>query len=168
VVTRTSPSSPGHDASVFTVGVSRRLLRALRPHVATYRVQELATAHAHGLPWLQLRCLAEFTGESELTVKQMTRRLGLSHSRLSHILEWLEHHELVARRINPDDRRIIIVQITPAGSAIVEALEARLESCYEPALRNQPAEACETAVTLLTHVSDVIRRTSEEPPRRHA
>jgi DNA-binding MarR family transcriptional regulator len=167
VVARASPSNAGHDASLCAASLTRRLLRALRPHVATYRVQEVAAAHECGLPWLQMRCLAEFTDASELTVKQLTHRLGLSHSRLSHILEWLERHELIGRRINPDDRRIIIVQITPAGSALVEALEARLASCYEPALRRQPAEACETAVTLLAHATDIIRGTSEEPPRRH-
>jgi DNA-binding MarR family transcriptional regulator len=167
VVARASPSSAVHAASVSATSLTRRLLHALRPHVATYRSQEVAAAHAYGLPWLQMRCLAEFMDEPELTVKQLTHRLGLTHSRLSHVLEWLENRELVARRINPDDRRVIIVQITPAGSAIVEALEARLESCYEPALRGQPPEARETAVRLLAHAADAILGTPEEPPRRH-
>jgi DNA-binding MarR family transcriptional regulator len=167
VATRASPNTPEHVTSLLPIGGPRRLLRALRAHAAMHRVQELTVAHAHGLPWLQTRCLAEFADESELTIKQLTQRLGLSHSRLSHVLDWLEKRELVARRINLEDRRIIIVQITPRGSAIVEALEARLERCYERALRDQPPEACETAVALLAHTIDVMREASEESLRRH-
>lgn len=124
-------------------------VRLLREHAALFRLQELAVAHDRGLSTAQLRCLSQFESAPELTAKQLTHRLGMSHSRLSHVLDSLQNNEMISRHINPDDRRIIVVDLSPKGREIVEALEAGLSCRYESALRTLPREATETAVTVL-------------------
>ena len=131
---------------------TRRFVRLLREHAALVRLQELAVAHARGLSTAQLRCLAEFEGAPELTARELTHRLGLSHSRLSHVLESLQGNEMISRRINPDDRRIVVVDLSPKGREVVELLEAGLRRRYEPALRDLPPEASETAIAVLARV----------------
>ena len=128
---------------------TRRFVRLLREHAALFRLQELTVAHDRALSITQLRCLAEFEGAPELTAKELTHRLVLSHSRLSHVLESLQGNEMISRHINPDDRRIIVVDLSPKGREIVEALEAGLSCRYESALRTMPREATETAITVL-------------------
>jgi DNA-binding MarR family transcriptional regulator len=148
--------------------MTREFVRLLREHLALYRVQELAVARQCKLPRAQLRCLAEFADEPELTVKELTRRLRLSHSRLSHLLDWLEVNGLISRRINPEDRRIIIVRITSKGRALVEVLEARLECCIEPALRAMPRHATEVATAVLARALETAREAAEASSRRRA
>lgn len=127
----------------------RVFLHLLRAHQTTFRIQERAVSRAYRLPGPYLRCLAEFADQPELTVKELTHRLGLSHSRLSHLLEWLEAHEMISRRINPADRRIVIVRIAPRGRAVVEALEARLTRCYQDALSRLTRHDSDTAIAVL-------------------
>lgn len=136
---------------------TRRFVRLLREHAALFRLQEIAVAHDRGLSTAQLRCLAEFEGAPELTAKALTHRLGLSHSRLSHVLESLEGNEMISRRISPDDRRIIVVDLSPKGRAVVEALEAGLICHYESALRATSREASETTLTVLARMLEAAR-----------
>ena len=134
---------------------TRQFVRLLREHAALFRLQELALAHDRGLSTAQLRCLAEFEGAPELTARELTHRLGLSHSRLSHVLESLEDNEMISRRINADDRRVVVVDLSPKGREVVEALEAGLVCRYEPALCTMPREATETAMTVLARTLEV-------------
>jgi DNA-binding MarR family transcriptional regulator len=166
--TRAPPRARGHPASWSSPQALKRFLQALRTHVAVYRVHELAVARAHNLPWLHVHCLAEFAGQPELTVKELTQRLGLSHSRLSHVLEWLEEQELITRRINPADRRIIIVQVGPKARALIAALETRLARCYEPALHERAPDAYETVIGFLADVGDAARGATDAASRRNA
>jgi len=145
---------------------TRHFVRLLREHAALFRLQELAVARARGLSTAQLRCLAEFEGAPELTAKELTHRLGLSHSRLSHVLESLEGNEMISRRINPDDRRIIIVDLSPKGREAVEVLEAGLGRCYEPALRATAREAAETALGVLARMLEAARPGLRDVSRR--
>jgi DNA-binding MarR family transcriptional regulator len=144
----------------------KAFLRLLRAHQACFRLQERAVSRAHRLPGPQLRCLAEFADHPELTVKELTRRLGLSHSRLSHVLEWLEAHEMISRHINPADRRIVIVRIAPRGRAAVEALEARLTHCYQDALTRLPRHASDTAIAVLARTLEGAEPKEPTSPRR--
>ncbi len=115
-----------------------------------------------------IRCLAQFADESEVTVKELTHRLGLSHSRLSHVLEWLEASDLISRRINPEDRRIVIVHVTGRGRAVVDALEVRLDRCYERALSDLPGDASEAAIAALAHALELANPGMQASSRRRA
>ena len=144
---------------------AQHLVRLLREHAALIRLEELAFARDHGLSPPEVRCLAAFGDEPELTAKQLTRRLGFCHSRLSHVLDSLEGHGLISRRINETDRRIIDVSLSGNGLDLVARLEAAVFGCYEPPLRSTPRRATETAVAVLARAFAAAWPAATELPR---
>ncbi len=66
-------------------------------------------------------------------VSELVRVFGLKHSTMTSILDRLEERELVARSLNPDDRRSLLVKLTRQGKSlsnrvqgVVEAFEGQL------------------------------------------
>ncbi len=58
-----------------------------------------------GLTVPQINALEELTREDGLSLKELSGRMGLSHSTVSGIVDRLERRELVGRRTDPKDRR---------------------------------------------------------------
>lgn len=76
----------------------------------------LATLRRSGTPYR----LAPTTLFSDLMITSGT---------MTHRLKWLETRGLVLRLPNPDDARSILVQLTPAGLALIDrAVEAHVEN----------------------------------------
>jgi MarR family transcriptional regulator, organic hydroperoxide resistance regulator len=78
-----------------TVRVLYRLLcRSFDPEIA-----------ASGLTVPQVNALEELTREDGLSLKELSARMGLSHSTVSGIVDRLERRGFVGRRTDPKDRR---------------------------------------------------------------
>jgi DNA-binding MarR family transcriptional regulator len=78
-----------------TVRVLYRLLcRSFDPEIAR-----------SGLTVPQINALEELTREDGLSLKELSGRMGLSHSTVSGIVDRLERRGLVGRRTDPKDRR---------------------------------------------------------------
>ncbi len=91
----------------------------------------------------------------EVSVKELSVRLGLSLPSASRIVDALLHRGWLERREDPDDRRIKRVGITAAGRAIVDRIEtARLVGLEEYAAALTP----EQRTTLSSALSDLPHR----------
>jgi DNA-binding MarR family transcriptional regulator len=91
----------------------------------------------------------------EVSVKELSDRLGLSLPGASRIVDALLRRGWLERREDPDDRRIKRVGITDAGRAIVDRIEtARLVGLEEYATALTP----EQRATLSSALSDLPHR----------
>jgi len=86
--------------------------------------------------------------EQPLIARQLARQRGCSRAAMGKILAKLEQRALVTRQPNPADRRAALVEITPAGVALVDdyfprqlALEARVLSAFDEAWRSTLVDA---------------------------
>jgi DNA-binding MarR family transcriptional regulator len=91
-----------------------------------------ATAKEHGLEPQQHQLLLALRGLPEdvaPTIGELASRLFLRHHSAVELIDRLEKLGAVVRRPNPEDRREIMVRITPAGRGILRrlALEHRSE-----------------------------------------
>jgi DNA-binding MarR family transcriptional regulator len=86
-------------------------------------IRDAAWAHARGLrvpltaPQLSaLQILVEEHGASEggVSISELSRRMGLAHSTVSGIVDRLERRRLVSRTPQPQDRRFVLIELTPA------------------------------------------------------
>jgi DNA-binding MarR family transcriptional regulator len=78
---------------------------------------------AHGLKLGEFDVLASLRRAGkpyELTPGALVRQLLLSSGAMTNRLDRLEAAGLVARRPDPDDRRGVVVSLTPAGRALVD------------------------------------------------
>jgi DNA-binding MarR family transcriptional regulator len=86
--------------------VTHRLLAALGAELADL-----------GLSAAETNALAAFGGAPSRTVRELVDATGQRPSTFTGVLDRLEGRGLVARRGHPTDRRSILVDLTPAGSA---------------------------------------------------
>ncbi|MBL6082597.1 MarR family transcriptional regulator [Belnapia sp. T18] len=94
-------------------------------------------------PDLTLRQLAVllivYQTEELQTVRGLAKHLNISKPVVTHVLNRLEELDLAYRKIDPKDRRSVLVQRTPGGAAMMERLRATMAAATTEAAQ-QAAE----------------------------
>ena len=102
-------------------------LRKFRPPFGiktTLAPGELMTLHR--IAHMQFRAENNIGEDSDLSISDIREDLDVSKPAVSQVLNALEKKELVTREISREDRRKIIVRLTPKGDALL--LEFRRQS----------------------------------------
>ena len=85
--------------------------------------------------------------ESAATPGAVGDYLQMSRGAVTALLDRLEARALVARRPNPEDRRGLLLEVSPAGRAVVADLRAAYATALEAGVpecsRREVIEACE-------------------------
>lgn len=98
----------------------------------------------------EFRTLRMFRGDDHLQIKELIRRVGLSGSRLTRILDSLESNGFVIRSIDLDDRRSIIITLSDKGRRLTGELEQRYVDIHKEILEGIPGEMHETVLVSLS------------------
>jgi len=80
-------------------------------------------AKAFKVPQAELRCLMLFEGHKYLTGIQIAGLLEVAKSRATVIIENLAKKGLVQRSVDPNDARVKLISLTPAGQRKVREIE---------------------------------------------
>ena len=108
-----------------------------------------------------LRLLA-FSRRGSLPMGKVGERLMVHPASVTNAITRLEHRGLVERRLSPDDRRVVLATITPAGKGLVrEATEALNQASFGlPGLTaRQAAEVTSILSTLRAAAGDTAAET---------
>jgi MarR family transcriptional regulator, 2-MHQ and catechol-resistance regulon repressor len=103
--------------------LAHRALQALLRAEATVRKRVAAELNREGVSPAGFSVLVVLTtagGSAEL--KTLRRRLGWSKANATEVTANLQERELVRRRRDPSDRRLVIVDLTFRGRELVERL----------------------------------------------
>lgn len=74
--------------------------------------------------------LAVLVQPGDWNVRKITRTLNAPFSTISSALDRLEKRKLIARRRRPGDRRVVYIELTPAGIKLAKKLRAtQIETC---------------------------------------
>ena len=136
-----------------------RLLRAVRKQVE--QPQNAAT-RGTGLTMPQVSTLSVLFDRGPVSLKDLSRELGLSHSTVSGIVDRLERQGLARRSVDPTDRRVSLIEVTDqvdayARKGYAESQAGRLVGALEaasPRQRTSILEALALLDSLLTGDSD--------------
>ncbi len=101
----------------------RRIMRAMD-------VYSRQLAGSHGLTGPQMLCLREITTHTSLTTGALARAVALSPATLTGILDRLESRGLVSRERRPEDKRRVLVSLTPLGKQIALELPSPLQDRF--------------------------------------
>lgn len=144
--------------------VDYRTLAELRYHIRRFlRAREVAARTAgvepqHYLLLLQIKGLED---ERPATVGVLAERLQLRHHTVVELVDRLAAKGMVARRRGPSDRRRVVVELRPAGHAVLSRLA--LYSVEE--LRTE-GPALVTTLTRLIRGANAARRVRPRHARR--
>jgi DNA-binding MarR family transcriptional regulator len=78
---------------------------------------------ATGLPFTRVRALRRLAAEP-LTLRELAESLGMDAPAATVAVNDLAERGFVTRKEHPDDRRAKLVSLTPAGRALVRAVES--------------------------------------------
>jgi DNA-binding MarR family transcriptional regulator len=91
-------------------------------------------AKAFNMPQAELRCLMLFEGHKYLTGIQIAGLLEVAKSRATVIIENLEKKGLVQRVPDPNDARVKLINLTPAGQRKVRKIEEFMFTLHQQLL----------------------------------
>lgn len=98
-------------------------LRALRQELLTTPIEPTGDQERSGLTGPQVSLIRSLLAEGEATVTELARRLNLSHSTTSGIVDRLQARGLVSREQDANDRRYTRVQVTAPVQNYTKTLE---------------------------------------------
>jgi DNA-binding MarR family transcriptional regulator len=144
------PDHADHMAAVTAVMRVHQLLLArvedtLKPYRLTFAAFEA------------LRLLA-FTRTGSLPMGKMSDRLMVHPAAVTNAIARLEQRGLVQRQMSPDDRRVVLATITPAGREVADEATAALNEAnfgLHALTQNQAGQAAEALHLLRAAVGDV-------------
>jgi DNA-binding MarR family transcriptional regulator len=95
--------------------------------------------------------------EQPRSITQLADREGLAQPTVTRMIARLESLDLVERTRRTDDRRVVMIQITPEGVRVLEDLRSR----YREVLRAELTSLSDEELKALETASDVLQRLIE-------
>lgn len=86
------------------------------------------------LSYAQVRALVMLDDAEEVTAGQLAKAADLTPASVTAMLDHLEEKGMVQRRRSEQDRRLVVISLTPAGRAILSEKRARWRGCWEEAV----------------------------------
>ena len=96
------------------------------------------------LPDAELRCLLLFGNERYLTSTGIAQKMNLVKSRISKIVDGLIKKDLIQRIKDPEDSRVSLLSLTPAGLKKLDEIRGFLEQTHHQVLRQMAPEQRKT------------------------
>jgi DNA-binding MarR family transcriptional regulator len=85
-------------------------------------IKEEYFASSFNLSPSEVRFLKLFASSPAYNIKELRDLLRLTPGRITHILTSLEKKKLISRSPDPDDKRVILVKITPKANPLISNL----------------------------------------------
>lgn len=84
----------------------------------------------------ELRCLRMFSKKSTVSIKEMIDELEISAGRVTHILTSLEKKDYIVRRVDENDKRNHLVDLTPESRKFINQLTKKHVQLHQNILDN--------------------------------
>jgi DNA-binding MarR family transcriptional regulator len=166
-MSETSPpgnSTPTNDASVFSTAAPGQgrpdrirqaifLIRKLMQSGAYY-TKELNKKHNVSAP--QIACLLALQESGPMSLSQIAKNVMVKSSTLTGIVDRLESKGLVARTRTSQDRRVITIELTPAGRNLATNAPPPIQMKIVEGLKQLDEEEREQIIQALSRLADMI------------
>lgn len=116
------------------------------PGNAIRRLQQIAVAiflqeaEPHGVTPVQYAVLQALANSPGVDQRTLSRSIGFDTSTIASVVDRLEARALVERRIDPADRRVRLLALTPTGHALLRAVQPAMRRAQERMLAPLPAQ----------------------------
>jgi len=104
------------------------------------------TAHKLNLTVAEFKLLRSIQDGEKLSAGSLAKRLGLSSSRITRIIDGLVKKEMVRKDAGGNDRRVVDVQLTPIGMETRKQLKDMYTSVHRDIIDLLPSDAGESVM----------------------
>lgn len=98
-----------------------------------------------------------------ITVSEMARRLGLSKSHTSELVESLSRKGIVTKEPDPQDKRLLRLFLSEEGTALIQAEQASARARFIEQVAELPEAVAERLASDLRTLSSVLARSHPRP-----
>jgi DNA-binding MarR family transcriptional regulator len=116
------------------------------------------TARKLNLTVAEFKLLRSIGDNEKVAAGELARRLGLSSSRLTRIIDGLVAKKIVKKSVGGDDRRVVDIQLTPEGGQIHNQLKLMYITVHQDIINLLPNDAGESVV----HAMEKLRSATHE------
>ncbi len=106
------------------------VLRSLRRIIQAVDVHSRQIVRDYGVTGPQLACLRQLGQSGPVSAGKLARAVSLRPATLSGILDRLETQGWIRRDRTADDRRLVMISLTPAGSSLVRRTPPPLQEAF--------------------------------------
>lgn len=106
------------------------VLRSLRRITRAVDLHSRHLATTYGLTGPQLVCLRVIAERGPLSPSYLAREVALSQATITGIVDRLSHRQLVTRSRTSSDRRVVTVELTAAGRALIDVAPSPLQERF--------------------------------------
>jgi DNA-binding MarR family transcriptional regulator len=141
-----------------------QLLSALRRITQALDTHSKALEGSAGLTLSQVLVLSALRPETApLSAGYLAQRVSLTQGTLTSILDRLEAKHLVTRDRAAEDRRRVLVTLTPCGHEVLAAAPPALQAHFVQQFQRLPAHRRRQVVTALEDVAAMMRVPEAQP-----
>lgn len=116
------------------------------------------TAHKLNLTVAEFKLLRSIRDDEMLSAGELARRLTLSSSRITRIIDGLVKKGIVKKEVGGKDRRVVEIQLTPGGKETRDQLKAMYVNVHQDIISRLPSDAGESVVLAM----EKLREATEE------
>jgi len=123
------------------------------------RAEELVAtvARRYGLSHAALNALAVIEGAGgPIPTGEISARMHITTGTMTSVLDTLERNDYIKRIADPNDRRRVLVDITPDAQAVLDQMLPEVQHVISAALANIDEDALEALLDALAAVSAAI------------
>jgi DNA-binding MarR family transcriptional regulator len=113
---------------------SQRLQDLMREILRCCQERMLFESYKFGLPQAELKCLLHFDLERYLTVKGLAQKMEVAKSRVTKIVEGLTKKCLAQSTEDPNDGRVKLISLTPAGQKKLKEIDIFIREIHQKIL----------------------------------
>jgi DNA-binding MarR family transcriptional regulator len=117
-------------------------------------------ADALALTVAEFKVIRCFRGDTSITAGELARRMLLSNSRLTRILDGLVGKSLITRSPGTIDRRVMEVALTPKGRTAARKIEQTYIQTHQRILENIPSAARESVLSAMEELGEALQKWS--------
>jgi len=132
--------------------------------LANCQEKEARLAEQQGLTQAEFRCLRLFGTEESSNNKQIAKRMNLSPSRLTRIIDGLVRKDYLIREIDPNDRRNMKVTLSRQGILIVQQLNNAYINIHKEILTDIDNVQHKPLITAMTHLLSALEKWIAKDP----
>lgn len=120
--------------------LAEEIVRSVRQIVRTVGLHSRSLLSEWGITTSQLGALRETARSGPLSSGALAREVGVSQATVTRLVDRLETRGLVERVRDPDDRRRVMISVTPGGRALLKRVPPPLHATLTRRLESLPDE----------------------------
>jgi len=164
-VTQVAHLVPATEAKSNADDLTDRIVADFRVTIGTMKCAMSERLVRLGISMAQLNIMYTLQRNGEMTMSHLADMLGVSLSNATGLVDRLEERGLIERSRVPEDRRVVLVRVTQAGTQLIQESDALSDELMRTVLEHLDPAELPAIAHAVAEVRSALEVTTTQPPR---